>query len=84
MIKDTIRARAVLTEKIDDLHKIAKALLVYETLSGDEIERFNLIKDKKPTRSNLRAIPKDKDAQRNFCFRNYRFKTQAYSSIKHL
>ena len=24
------RARAVLTEKIDDLHKIAKALLVYE------------------------------------------------------
>ena len=31
------RAKAVLTEKIDDLHKIAKALLVYETLSGDEI-----------------------------------------------
>ena len=31
------RARKVLTEKIDDLHKIAKALLIYETLSGDEI-----------------------------------------------
>ena len=31
------RAKKVLTEKIDDLHKIAKALLVYETLSGDEI-----------------------------------------------
>ena len=31
------RARKVLTEKIDDLHKLAKALLIYETLSGDEI-----------------------------------------------
>ena len=44
------RARAVLTEKIDDLHKIAKALLVYETLSGDEI-RDLILNDKKPTRS---------------------------------
>ena len=25
------------TDKIDDLHKLAKALLVYETLTGDEI-----------------------------------------------
>ena len=32
------RARKVLTEKIDDLHKIAKALLTYETLTGNEIE----------------------------------------------
>ena len=32
------RARKVLTEKIDDLHKLAKALLTYETLSGGEIE----------------------------------------------
>ena len=32
------RARKVLTDKIDDLHKIAKALLTYETLSGSEIE----------------------------------------------
>tara|TARA_Y100001970_G_scaffold269079_1_gene361041 strand:- start:452 stop:832 length:381 start_codon:yes stop_codon:yes gene_type:complete len=44
------RARKVLTEKIDDLHKIAKALLVYETLSGDEI-RDLILRDKKPTRS---------------------------------
>ena len=44
------RARKVLTEKIDDLHKIAKALLVYETLSGDEI-RDLILKDIKPTRS---------------------------------
>ena len=34
------RARKVLTEKIDDLHKIAKALLTYETLSGSEIENI--------------------------------------------
>ena len=27
------RARKVLTEKIDDLHKLAKAILTYETLS---------------------------------------------------
>ncbi len=44
------RAKKVLTEKIDDLHKIAKALLVYETLSGDEI-RDLILKDIKPTRS---------------------------------
>ena len=34
------RARTVLTEKIDDLHKLAKALLTYETLSGEEIENL--------------------------------------------
>ena len=44
------RARKVLTEKIDDLHKIAKALLVYETPSGDEI-RDLILKNIKPTRS---------------------------------
>ena len=44
------RARKILTEKIDDLHKIAKALLVYETLSGDEI-RDLILKNIKPTRS---------------------------------
>ena len=32
------RAKKVLTDKIDDLHKLAKALLTYETLSGEEIE----------------------------------------------
>ena len=32
------RAKKVLTDKIDDLHKLAKALLTYETLSGSEIE----------------------------------------------
>jgi cell division protease FtsH len=31
------RARSLITEKLDELHLIAKALLEYETLSGDEI-----------------------------------------------
>ena len=43
------RARKVLTEKIDDLHKIAKALLVYETLTGDEI-RDLILKNIQPTK----------------------------------
>ena len=30
-------ARRILTERLDDLHAVAKALLEYETLSGDEI-----------------------------------------------
>ena len=33
-------AKEILTTKIDDLHKIAKALLVYETLTGEEIENI--------------------------------------------
>ena len=44
------RARKILTEKIDDLHKISKALLIYETLSGDEI-RDLILKNIKPSRS---------------------------------
>ena len=40
----------ILTEKIDDLHKIAKALIAYETLTGEEIE--NII--------NKNVYPKDK------------------------
>jgi cell division protease FtsH len=34
------RATKVITEKIDDLHKLAKALLTYETLTGEEIENL--------------------------------------------
>ena len=34
------KARQILTEKIDDLHKIAKALITYETLTGEEIENI--------------------------------------------
>ena len=43
------RAKKVLTEKIDDLHKIAKALLVYETLTGDEI-RDLILKNIQPAK----------------------------------
>ncbi len=32
------RAKQILTDNIDDLHKIANALLDYETLSGDDIK----------------------------------------------
>ena len=31
------RAKKALTDKMDDLHKLAKALLTYETLTGEEI-----------------------------------------------
>ena len=48
--KGYARAKEVLNEKIDDLHKLAKALLIYETLSGDEI-RDLILKNIKPTRS---------------------------------
>ena len=34
------KAKQILTEKIDDLHKIAKALMTYETLTGEEIENI--------------------------------------------
>ncbi len=43
-------ATKILTEKKDDLIKLAKALLIYETLSGDEI-RDLILKNIKPTRS---------------------------------
>ena len=32
------RAKQILTENLDDLHKLAKALIEYELLSGDEIK----------------------------------------------
>jgi len=41
-------ARRILTERLEDLHKVAKALLEYETLSGDEI--LNVIAGVKPNR----------------------------------
>jgi len=45
LIVDTCydKARSILEDKIEDLHKLAKGLIEYETLSGDEI--LSLIKD---------------------------------------
>jgi len=52
------RAKKVLTDKIDDLHKIAKALLAYETLTGDEIRDLIL---KNITPKKLEEPEEDKD-----------------------
>ena len=52
------RAKEVLTEKIDDLHKLAKALLLYETLTGDEI-RDLILKNIKPQK--LTDVEGEKD-----------------------
>ena len=43
------RAKKILSTKIEDLHKLAKALLVYETLSGDEIKDL-ILKNIQPQR----------------------------------
>lgn len=44
------RAKKILTEKLDDLHKLAKALIAYETLSGQEIDNL-ILKNTQPKRS---------------------------------
>ena len=44
------RAKKILTEKLDDLHKLAKALLLYETLSGEEIKDL-IFKNIQPQRT---------------------------------
>ena len=54
------RAKKVLTEKIEDLHKIAKALLVYETLTGDEI-RDLILKNIQPTKLSKKEEQQDDD-----------------------
>jgi len=46
-------ARRILTEKIEDLHTLAKALLEYETLSGEEI--INALKGIAPVREEAEA-----------------------------
>ena len=44
-------SRKILTKKIDDLHKVAKGLLEYETLSAEDIN--NILTDKKVIRANI-------------------------------
>ena len=47
-------ARRILSEKIEDLHTIAKAMLEFETLSGEEI--INLLKGIQPTRTEIEEV----------------------------
>jgi cell division protease FtsH len=56
------RAKKVLTDKIDDLHKLAKALLTYETLTGDEI-RDLMLKNIQPKK--LSETENDKDDKKS-------------------
>ena len=44
------KAKKILTEKLDDLHKMPKALLLYETLSGEEIKDL-ILKNTQPKRA---------------------------------
>jgi len=53
------RAKKILTEKIEDLHKLAKALLIYETLSGEEINDL-IVKNIEPKRDS-NSEEKDKE-----------------------
>ena len=53
------KAKKILTEKIDDLHKLAKALLVYETLSGEEISDI-IFKNKYPERKEVDDLNEEK------------------------
>ncbi len=48
-------AKRILTTKLEDLHTLAKALLEYETLTGDEIT--NALKGIAPNRDEPEALP---------------------------
>ena len=56
------KAKKILTEKIDDLHKLAKALLIYETLTGSEIDDL-IYKNIYPTnKEDLKVEDNDQDS----------------------
>ena len=56
------QAKKILTEKKDDLHKIAKALITYETLTGEEIENI-INKDIYPTnKEDLKSDDKEQSS----------------------
>ena len=55
------RAKKILTEKSADLHKLAKALLDFETLSGEEIKDL-ILKNTQPKRKDEE---KDKDSDQS-------------------
>ena len=72
------RAKKILTEKLDDLHKLAKALLIYETLSGEEINDL-ILKNIQPKRSTKNDD--DNYKEEIFSTRVFRFKTKACTLI---
>lgn len=65
------KAREILTTHLEDLHKVSKALLEYETLSGDEVRALlrgeNINRDNnnpppaKPVSSKLGSVPSSSD-----------------------
>ena len=56
------KAKNILTEKLEDLHKLAKALLTYETLTGNEIEDL-INKNKYPeSKQDLKNDEDNKDS----------------------
>ena len=55
------QAKQILSSKIEDLHKIAKALLTYETLTGEEIENI-INKNKYPVNKEDLKVEEDKDS----------------------
>jgi cell division protease FtsH len=52
-------SRNILTKKIDDLHKIAKGLLEYESLSADDISNILKGKDVEKTNTNINTTSLD-------------------------
>ena len=54
------KAKKILADKLEDLHKLAKALMTYETLSGEEIKDL-LLKNIQPKRS-IEDENKDKES----------------------
>jgi len=52
------RAKKILNEKIEDLHKLAKTLLLYETLTGDEI-RDLILRNKPIERSDEKDLAEE-------------------------
>ena len=56
------KCKKILTEKIDDLHKLAKALMLYETLTGDEIKDL-IFNNKSPkNKENLKVEEQEKSS----------------------
>ena len=56
------QAKTILTNKIDDLHKIAKALLTYETLTGEDIAKIINKNEYPPNKEDLKVEDESSDS----------------------